>query len=149
MSLLNSSLQAEWVARVKHISWEESLDVDIEEINDDHKKLVDLFNLLSQAVENGDSVDYVDAVLEELITCTIWHFRHEERLMLRYRYDGMELHKAEHTDLIEGVRAMQQMLREENRLPTSEDFEYLAVWLTRHIVGQDMRLGFYLAEVME
>jgi hemerythrin len=69
--------------------------------------------------------------------------------MVRYGYDGMELHKAEHNDLIEGVRALQQMLRDENRLPTSEDFEYLAEWLTRHIVGQDMRLGFYLAEVME
>ena len=69
--------------------------------------------------------------------------------MVRYKYDGMELHKAEHNDLIEGVRAMQQMLRDENRLPTSEDFEYLAEWLTRHILGQDMRLGFYLAEVMD
>jgi hemerythrin len=136
------------VARVKNISWDDSLNVDVEEINDDHHKLVNLFNILSQAVEEGDSIDYVDAVLEELITCTIWHFRHEERLMVRYKYDEMELHKAEHNDLIEGVRAMQQMLREENRLPTSEDFEYLADWLTRHIVGQDMRLGFYLAEVM-
>ena len=137
------------MARVKHLSWEESLDVDVEEINDDHHKLVDLFNLLSQAVEDGDSIDYVDAVLEELITCTIWHFRHEERLMVRYKYDGLDLHKAEHTDLVEGVRAMQQMLREENRLPTNEDFEYLSVWLTRHIVGQDMRLGFFLAEAMD
>ena len=137
------------MARVKSISWDDSLDVDVEEINDDHHKLVNLFNILSQAVEEGDSIDYVDAVLEELITCTIWHFRHEERLMVRYQYDGMELHKDEHNDLIEGVRAMQQMLREENRLPTSEDFEYLADWLTKHIVGQDMRLGFYLAEVME
>jgi hypothetical protein len=50
---------------------------------------------------------------------------------------------------MEGVRAMQQLLREENRLPTSEDFDYLAQWLTRHIVGQDMRLGYYLAGVME
>ena len=133
---------------VKHINWDDSLDVDVEEINDDHQKLVNLFNILSQAVEQGSSMDYVDAVLEELITCTIWHFRHEERLMVRYGYDAMELHKAEHNDLIEGVRAMQQMLRDENRLPTSEDFEYLAEWLTRHIVGQDMRLGFYLAEVM-
>jgi len=137
------------VVRVKHISWDDSLDVDIEEINDDHHKLVNLFNMLSHAVEEGDSIDYVDAILEELVTCTIWHFRHEERLMVRYRYDGMELHKSEHNNLIEGVRAMQLMLREENRLPTSEDLEYLADWLTKHIVGQDMRLGFYLAGVME
>ena len=134
---------------MKHISWDDSLDVDIEEINDDHHKLVNLFNILSHAVEEGDSIDYVDAILEELITCTIWHFRHEERLMVRYRYDGMELHKSEHNNLIEGVRAMQLMLREENRLPTNEDLEYLADWLTKHIVGQDMRLGFYLAGVME
>ena len=137
------------MVRVKHISWDDSLDVDIEEINDDHHKLVNLFNMLSHAVEEGDSIDYVDAILEELVTCTIWHFRHEERLMVRYRYDGMELHKSEHNNLIEGVRAMQLMLREENRLPTSEDLEYLADWLTKHIVGQDMRLGFYLAGVME
>jgi hemerythrin len=137
------------VARVKNISWDDSLNVDVEEINDDHQKLVDLFNILSRAVEEGNSIEYVDAVLEELITCTIWHFRHEERLMVRYQYDGIELHKSEHNELIEGVRAMQQMLREENRLPTSEDFEYLADWLTSHIVGQDMRLGFYLAGVME
>jgi len=137
------------VARVKNISWDDSLDVDVEEINDDHHKLVNLFNILSQAVEEGNSIDYVDAILDELITCTIWHFRHEERLMVRYKYDGMELHKTEHNDLIEGVRAMQLMLREENRLPTSEDLEYLADWLTRHIIGQDMRLGFYLAGVME
>ena len=134
---------------MKHISWDDSLDVDIEEINDDHHKLVNLFNILSHAVEEGDSIDYVDAILEELVTCTIWHFRHEERLMVRYRYDGMELHKSEHNNLIEGVRAMQLMLREENRLPTNEDLEYLADWLTKHIVGQDMRLGFYLAGVME
>ena len=137
------------MVRVKHISWDDSLDVDVEEINDDHHKLVNLFNILSHAVEEGDSIDYVDAILEELVTCTIWHFRHEERLMVRYRYDGMELHKSEHNNLIEGVRAMQLMLREENRLPTNEDLEYLADWLTKHIVGQDMRLGFYLAGVME
>lgn len=133
---------------MKKIIWDDSLSVDGGEIDEDHRRLVDLFNILSRSVEEGDATEYIDAVLEELISCTIWHFRHEERLMVRYQYDGIESHKAEHNDLIEGVRAMQVMLREENRLPTSEDFEYLADWLTSHIVGQDMRLGFYLAEVM-
>ena len=38
---------------MKHISWDDSLDVDVEEINDDHHKLVNLFNILSQAVDMG------------------------------------------------------------------------------------------------
>lgn len=133
---------------VKNITWDDSLSVDVEEIDDDHRKLVDLFNILGHSVAEGNSTEYIEAVLEELICCTIWHFRHEERLMVRYKYDGIEQHKAEHNELIEGVRAMQQMFHDENRLPTSDDIDYLSEWLTGHIVGQDMRLGFYLMGVM-
>jgi hypothetical protein len=31
---------------------------------------------------------------------------------------------------------------------SEEDIDYLADWLTGHILGHDMRLGFYLLEVM-
>lgn len=143
------AIDSSGVNPVKNISWDDSLSVDVEEIDDDHRKLVDLFNILSHSVAEGDSVEYVDAVLEELISCTIWHFRHEERLMVLYQYDALEQHKAEHNDLIDGVRAMQQMFHEENRLPTNDDVEYLSEWLTGHILGYDMKLGFYLMGVMK
>jgi hemerythrin len=134
---------------VKKIIWDESLSVDGGEIDEDHRRLVDLFNILSRAVEEGDAAEYIDAVLEELVSCTIWHFRHEERLMLMYKYDGIEAHKDEHNDLIDSVRELQQKFHKENRLLTNEDIEYLEDWLTQHILGQDMRLGFYLMDVMK
>ena len=134
---------------MKNIIWDESLSVDVDEIDEDHRRLVDLFNILSHAVAEGESVEYIDAVLEELISCTIWHFRHEERLMLMYKYDGIEAHKDEHNDLIDSVRELQQKFHKENRLLTNEDIEYLEDWLTQHILGQDMRLGFYLMDVMK
>lgn len=134
---------------MKKITWDESLSVDGGEIDEDHRRLVDLFNMLSRAVEEGDAAEYIDAVLEELISCTIWHFRHEERLMLMYKYDGLEAHKDEHNDLIESVRELQQKFHKENKLLINEDIEYLEDWLTQHILGQDMRLGFYLMDVMK
>jgi hemerythrin len=134
---------------VKKIIWDESLSVDGGEIDEEHRRLVDLFNILSSSVVAGDSPEYIEAVLEELITCTIWHFRHEERLMLMYKYDGLEEHKDEHNDLIDSVRELQQKFQKENKLLTDEDIEYLEDWLTQHILGQDMRLGFYLTEVMK
>ena len=134
---------------MKKIIWDESLSVDGGEIDEDHRRLVDLFNILSRAVEEGDAAEYIDAVLEELVSCTIWHFRHEERLMLMYKYDGIEAHKDEHNDLIDSVRELQQKFHKENRLLTNEDIEYLEDWLTQHILGQDMRLGFYLMDVMK
>jgi len=134
---------------VKKIIWDETLSVDGGEIDEDHRRLVDLFNILSRSVEEGDAAEYIDAVLEELISCTIWHFRHEERLMLMYKYDGLDVHKDEHNDLIDSVRGLKQKFHKENKLLTNEDIEYLEDWLTQHILGQDMRLGFYLMEVMK
>lgn len=133
---------------MKDIIWDESLSVEVDEIDEDHRRLVDLFNILSHAVAEGDATDYIEAVLEELISCTIWHFRHEERLMLLYRYEGIEEHKSEHHDLIDSVKQLQQRFHKENKLLTNEDIEYLEDWLTEHILGQDMRLGFYLMKVM-
>ena len=134
---------------MKNITWDDSLSVNVEEIDEDHRRLVDLFNILSHSVAEGDAADYIEAVLEELIACTIWHFRHEERLMLLYKYDGLEGHKEEHLELIKSVRALQQKFHKENKLLTTEDIEYLANWLTEHIVGYDMNLGFYLMGVMK
>ena len=134
---------------MKKIIWDETLSVDGGEIDEDHRRLVDLFNILSRSVEEGDAAEYIDAVLEELISCTIWHFRHEERLMLMYKYDGLEEHKDEHNDLIDSVRELQKKFHKENKLLTNEDIEYLEDWLTQHILGMDMRLGFHLMEVMK
>jgi len=133
---------------VKNIIWDESLSVDVDEIDEDHRRLVDLFNILSHAVAEGDSVEYIDAVLEELISCTIWHFRHEERLMVLYKYVDFVTHKTEHQELIDSVKELQQKFHKENKLLTNDDIEYLADWLTGHIMGQDMRLGFYLMKEM-
>ncbi len=134
---------------MKEIIWDDTLSVEVDEIDEDHRRLVDLFNLLSHSVEEGDAPEYIEALLEELISCTIWHFRHEERLMLKYKYQGFEEHKAEHQDLIESVRELQQKYHQENKLLTNEHIEYLEVWLTEHILGTDMKMGFYLMEVMD
>lgn len=128
--------------------WDKSLSVHVKEIDEDHRRLVDLFNILNHAVVEGDATDYVEAVLEELISCTVWHFRHEERLMLKYAYEGFAEHKTEHAELIESVRALQQTFLVEGKPVMSEDIEFLERWLTEHILVADMQLGSYLGEVM-
>jgi hemerythrin-like metal-binding protein len=133
---------------MKNITWDQSLSVDVDEIDEDHRRLVDLFNLLSHAVAEKESSEYIEALLEELIACTVWHFRHEERLMIKHGYDGFAAHRDEHSELIDSVRDLQQKFHDANKQLTSDDVEYLSDWLTGHIMGQDMRLGYYLMEVM-
>ena len=133
---------------MKDLVWDKTLSVQVPEIDDDHRKLVDLLNILNHSLVEGDAPNYIEAVLEELTSCTVWHFRHEERLMLKYEYQGMLEHKSEHQELIECAKALRQRLLQEGRAVSTEDIAFLEHWLTGHILGTDMDLGSYLCTVM-
>jgi hemerythrin-like metal-binding protein len=133
---------------MKDLIWDKTLSVDVPEIDEDHRRLVDLFNILNHSVVEGDAPNYIEAVMEELISCTVWHFRHEERLMLKYGYEGLLAHKSEHEELVASAKALQQKLLQEGKPVLSEDIQFLEHWLTGHILGADMDLGSYLCEVM-
>lgn len=133
---------------MKDIVWGDILSVAVDEIDEDHRKLVNIFNILNHSVVEGESPDYLAAVLEELINCTVWHFSHEERLMLKYCYEGIEVHKAEHQELINSAKKLQQEILQADKRVSDEDIEFLEHWLVEHILTTDMRLGSYLSQVM-
>jgi hemerythrin len=86
--------------------------------------------------------------MEELISCTVWHFKHEERLMLRYGYRDLVEHRTEHAALIDSAKGLQRKLVHGATPPAAEDIDFLERWLTEHIYGADMALGSYLGELM-
>ncbi|MBK7768928.1 MAG: hemerythrin family protein [Sulfuritalea sp.] len=133
---------------VKDLVWGEILRVGVDEIDDDHRKLVNIFNLLNHAVMEGESPEYLAALLDELINCAAWHFSHEERLMLKHRYAGIEEHKAEHQELIVSAKKLKQEILQADKATVNQQIEFLERWLTEHIFATDMRLGSYLSQVM-
>jgi hemerythrin len=133
---------------VKDIVWGDVLSVEVDEIDEDHRKLMNIFNILNHAVTEGESPEYLAAVLEELINCTVWHFSHEERLMLKYGYEGIEEHKEDHRELIKSAKELQQEILRADKPVADNDIEFLERWLTEHILTSDMRLGAYLSQVM-
>jgi hemerythrin len=133
---------------VKEIIWDNSLSVQVPEIDEDHRKLVGIFNMLSRSLKEGDSPDYIEAVLEELISCVVWHFSHEERLMLKYAYGDRLEHRKEHQELIMSARELQSKFLAEGRMISADDISFLEHWLTGHIYAADMEMGAYLSSVM-
>ena len=133
---------------MKDLAWNNTLSVHVKEIDEDHRRLIDLFNILNRSVAEGDADEYIEAVMDELISCTVWHFKHEERLMLKYNYEGLSDHRSEHEALIESAKELQQNLLEEGKQLVSEDIVFLEHWLTGHIFGVDMDLGAFLCDVM-
>ncbi len=133
---------------MKELSWDKALSVQVQEIDEDHRRLVDLFNILNRAVAEGESAEYIEALIDELLSCTIWHFKHEERLMLKYDYKGIDEHKREHRELIESASELQEKFQQSGKRLSNEDIEFLEQWLTGHILGEDMEMGSYLSEAM-
>jgi hemerythrin-like metal-binding protein len=135
-----------WSKTMKDILWSEILSVGVKEIDEDHRKMIDLFNVLNQAILSQQPQEYLTAVLEELINCTIWHFSHEERLMIERQYPEYEAHKYEHRDLIAGVKELQHDLLYSGGQLTEEQIQYLERWLTQHILTTDQKLGHWLTD---
>lgn len=131
---------------MKDILWSEILSVGVEEIDEDHRKMIDLFNVLNQAILSQQAQEYLTAVLEELINCTIWHFSHEERLMIKHQFPEYDVHKKEHRDLIAAVKELQHDLLYSGGQLTEDQIQYLERWLTQHILTTDQKLGHWLTD---
>jgi hemerythrin len=130
---------------MKDLTWSGTLSVEVKEVDDDHRRLVDLFNLLNHAINEGSDPRYIGILLEELVNCTAWHFSHEERLMFMHAFENFEAHKAEHEELLAAARELQQQRQIEGMSISNDDIEFLEHWLTAHILTTDMRMGAYLA----
>ena len=133
---------------MRDLTWSETLSVAVEEIDEDHRRMVELFNFFAHAVAEKEAPDYLKALLEELVAYTAWHFKHEERLMLRYGYHGFVEHKQEHQELIDDVAEIRQELIRAEMQATDEHIEVLERWLVEHILVTDMKLGNFLTAAM-
>ena len=133
---------------MKDIVWSHILSVEVDEIDEDHRKLINIFNILNHSLREGEPPEYLAAVLAELINCTVWHFSHEERLMLKYGYAETQEHKVMHQRLIKSARDLQQDILQADKAVADEHIQFLERWLTEHILTADMRLGSYLSQVM-
>lgn len=133
---------------MKDIAWSKILSVGVAEIDEDHRKLVHTFNVLQHAVRDGEAPEYVAAILEELINCTVWHFSHEERLMLKHGFEGMEQHQAAHRALVKAARSLQEDLAKADKALAEAEIIYLEGWLTEHILTVDQRLGNFLGPLL-
>ncbi len=93
------------------ITWSDQLTVGIEEIDQQHQKLVQLINGLHNHMLAGDASDIMNKVLDRVIEYTGFHFKTEEQLMLKYSYPDSEAHQHEHNELVDTAVGLQQKLK--------------------------------------
>ena len=85
------------------VHWEESYEIGIKEIDDQHKKLFDLVNKLYDLEDNANIKEEIREILYAFREYTIIHFEDEEVYMNSIGYPQLEEHKFMHEHIIDSL----------------------------------------------
>lgn len=120
------------------ITWQSRYELGVEEIDRQHRKLVEMMNELHILSSKGRGAGAIATALDNLINFTEVHFTFEEDYFDRHHYPKSSAHKAEHRKLISELRAHQNTIKSGGTAAIDEQLELLNEWLTKHIQYSDL-----------
>lgn len=126
------------------IEWKPSYSVQVEELDRQHQRLVQLINCLHDAMKVGAPRQAVERILSDLVTYTRFHFQTEERLMRHHGFPLLGDHLQEHQSLATTVARFEEDLRAGRVALSIPLMQFLKTWLTGHIMGSDMKYIPYM-----
>jgi hemerythrin len=136
--------------------WEDRFSVNVAEIDQHHRRLIDLINQLHEAIESCNELatipsvlselETVASVLTELVDYAKYHFGAEEKYMLEHAYPGYDQHRAEHLKFIERIQAFRQSFDKEKSRLSLDIVEFMIQWWRVHILDSDKKCGAFLNE---
>lgn len=128
------------------IVWTKEYELGVEEIDVQHKHLVDLVNL---SIKKGNGLLHnvqTDDLLAELDRYTRWHFSCEESLMQMYSFPKFQLHLEEHETLLKELSGKSKaVISGGDGLITLNEF--LFSWYGGHAFGYDQELAEFIKDV--
>lgn len=126
-----------WSIDMSLIEWSPRLSLGIDEIDHQHRKLIELINDLDRAMEQGQGKAVIGRTLDGLVAYTQFHFSAEEKLMDRCSYPGSERHKGEHVAFVRKLIDFKTGYAAGQLGLSIAVMSFLSTWLTEHIQGTD------------
>jgi hemerythrin-like metal-binding protein len=122
----------------KFVEFSGDIDVEIDEINRQHMKIIELANELYRISSHRLGLKSTKRILMALIGYTQTHFRYEEAFMGRYGYPETEEHRAQHLRLEQQVVDYAKSV-DRGEVTIEELLKFLKSWLVFHIQGTDRK----------
>lgn len=126
------------------VKWDESFLVNVDEIDQQHQKLVGIVNKLAVAMSEGKGKNVLGKIIDELVNYTIVHFRTEERILKIVNYPEFSGHQREHADFVQKVSDFQKEFARGQLGLTVEVMNFLCDWVRIHIKKNDKKYAQFL-----
>jgi hemerythrin-like metal-binding protein/PAS domain S-box-containing protein len=125
------------------LSWTDQLETGLEEVDEQHKKLVAIVNKLAKLQARNTAPEELIAVYCDLKNYTLYHFRQEEDEMNAWPVD--EAHKATHLKahrgFIERIGKIDELIDSYPSYVIDHLLAFLVKWLVHHISDVDKRMA--------
>jgi len=126
-------------------AWQGSPDINIRDIDGQHRMLVTLMTDLHDVMKYARGTDTICEVFDEVVEYTNYHFTVEERLMRDSRFPGYLLHKAVHDDVRRRLVELREQFEKGGRGAVSTaTLQFLRDWLISHIAAEDQAMVRHL-----
>ncbi len=127
--------------------WDESFLIGIEELDHEHKVLIDDINRLHEQLVRHDQKSEIEKCLGAIYARMQAHFALEEHLMKEHEYKFFDEHKREHDDLLDSyTEYMLQFLNDTDVSSSIPIEDILKHWVMNHIITSDKKMSQMVQE---
>lgn len=124
------------------VVWKDEFATGIKEVDEQHKRLIEICASAFEVAELEDGIDHYDqivAILGELTDYTDYHFTSEEKLMEKVAYPDIDQHKIEHLFFMKKIKKIDlQAIDKDQHQAIIDILNMLVDWVANHILVTDM-----------
>ena len=131
---------------MEKMNWTNELSIGNINIDNDHKKLIEVYNDLFDLIELNKNREEFAKILSKMTDYVLKHFKKEEFYMEEFKYPKLTEHKNYHYDYSYKVAMYNVYLLSTNSPEPKEIMEFLKKWWTNHILNIDMEYENYKKE---
>ena len=120
--------------------WYKRYSINNEEIDKQHKKLIDIFNRLYDICVGKDKTYTLGTVIDELVSYSDYHFKAEEQYMRSIDYREIDKQILEHKYFIQKVSELNYENIKGDIGNCHELILFLSKWILHHVIEEDKKI---------
>lgn len=125
--------------------WDDNFNTGLDEIDRQHRKLVQLLNVLASHLAFHTDLPQLHTIIEELKAYTVYHFQAEEAIWHEFMpgEEDSVIHQAAHDRFVKTILQFQtDQLTKPNEAVVHDALAFLAKWLASHILETDRHMAY-------
>lgn len=129
-------------------NWDETLDLGVELIDQQHKNLINHANTFFISYKAGNSSQRLGECLSFVEQYVLYHFQAEEAFQVACGYPAYRPHQAQHTTLRMQFKFHTTQMQAADFSPESVDafYNFLRGWIIGHILTEDKVFASFYRE---